>query len=248
MLTYERTDECRMTFLRRCLDDPELTEGERCGRCDTCGGVVPPGPPASEQVSAARAGLDVIGVELVPRRQWPTGMAALGVELSGRIAPDEQPEAGRALARLDGLGWSLPLRDLLAGGDGELPVALREPLTRLLREWQPDADAIVAIDSATRPQLLRHLTAGVAQLLGLPVLGAVRPDPQQPPGRHDVNSAQRLASVARRLRTIGELDVAGRRVLLVDDSTDSGWTLAHVARLLRVGGADAVLPLVLAQR
>jgi ATP-dependent DNA helicase RecQ len=35
-------------------------------------------------------------------------------------------------------------------------------------------------------------------------------------------------------------------VLLVDDYTDSGWTLAVGARLLRQARADQVLPLVLA--
>ncbi|CAM5724292.1 hypothetical protein SVIOM342S_03168 [Streptomyces violaceorubidus] len=35
-------------------------------------------------------------------------------------------------------------------------------------------------------------------------------------------------------------------VLLVDDYSDSGWTLAVGARLLRQAGAGEVLPLVLA--
>jgi ATP-dependent DNA helicase RecQ len=35
-------------------------------------------------------------------------------------------------------------------------------------------------------------------------------------------------------------------VLLVDDWTETGWTLAVAARLLRKSGAQAVLPLVLA--
>ena len=35
-------------------------------------------------------------------------------------------------------------------------------------------------------------------------------------------------------------------ILLVDDRTDTGWTLTVVARLLRLSGADAVYPFVLA--
>jgi ATP-dependent DNA helicase RecQ len=35
-------------------------------------------------------------------------------------------------------------------------------------------------------------------------------------------------------------------VLLVDDYTDSGWTLAVAARQLRQAGSEQVLPLVLA--
>lgn len=111
-------------------------------------------------------------------------------------------------------------------------------------------EGVVAVDSATRPQLVRHLAAGVAHLAGVPLLGAVRPDPHRPPGRHDVNSATRLAGVHHRLG-LGEpaaSAVAGRAVLLVDDFTDSGWTLTVAARLLRQAGAAAVHPLVLAQR
>ena len=35
MIDYQNTDGCRMDFLRRQLDDPEL-DGTGCGRCDTC--------------------------------------------------------------------------------------------------------------------------------------------------------------------------------------------------------------------
>jgi ATP-dependent DNA helicase RecQ len=38
----------------------------------------------------------------------------------------------------------------------------------------------------------------------------------------------------------------GSPVLLVDDRTDTGWTLTEAARVLRTAGAGEVLPLVLA--
>ncbi|TDE90845.1 RecQ family ATP-dependent DNA helicase [Occultella glacieicola] len=256
MIAYERTDACRMAFLRRDLDDPELAEGERCGRCDNCGGVTVPEPPDLDVVEAARERLDTPGIEITPRRQWPSGMSELGVDLRGRLGEGERAQTGRAIARLDGLGWSVPLRELFApvGGstpDGELPVGLRTPLMRVVADWAPNADGVVFVDSATRPELVQHLAQGVARLLKVPMVGRVAPAPERGPGRHDVNSAQRLAAVARRL----ELDLsdaaatglAGKSVVLVDDYTDSGWTLAYAAMLLRRAGAGAVLPLVLAQ-
>lgn len=283
MLDYEATDGCRMAFLRAALDDPELEDGWRCGRCDTCGGVTLPALPDAEAVAAARADMDRPGVEVVARRQWPSGMDRLGLDLRGRLGADELAETGRAVARLDGLGWSAPLRELFAATtpDGDTPVALRRAAARVLDDWaelyeaapQPDGetladdapggggpaerrllvDGVVAVRSATRPRLTFHLATGLASYLGKPLIGAVGPVPgREEPGRHDVNSATRLAGVAGRLQLelsdAARAGLAGRRVLLVDDYTESGWTLTVAARLLRRAGAAAVHPFVLGVR
>src|SRR5690606_28756693 len=65
MLEYERLSTCRMAFLRRALDDPDLEGGWRCGRCDVCGGVTLPAAPESTAVTAVREGMDRVGVEIV---------------------------------------------------------------------------------------------------------------------------------------------------------------------------------------
>ncbi len=273
MLEYERLDSCRMAFLRHVLDDPDLTNDWRCGRCDNCGGVTLPAAPDGSAIEAAREGLDRVGVEIVARRQWPSGMDALGIELRGRIPAPEQAQPGRAIARLDGLGWSGALRDLFestdgagAAVDGETPGSLREAAVRTLEDWDgvwaPGSvasegtqrvtaiEGVVAIRSTTRPQLLDHLGPGLARFLKVPFIGTVGPvAARAEPDRHDVNSAQRLASVSRRLTL--ELDEAaveglyGRTLLLVDDYTDSGWTLTVTARLLLRAGAAKVHPFVL---
>ncbi|GAA1650066.1 RecQ family ATP-dependent DNA helicase [Georgenia ruanii] len=300
MLGYEHLDGsgCRMAYLRAQLDDPELEPGWRCGRCDLCGGLSLDPSVDVGAVQQARAAMDRPGIEVTPRRQWPTGMEALGLDLRGKIPDAERAEDGRALARLDGLGWSVPLRELFEpahgagaatagdpaadpaptdpaadptspagpveaahGRDGLLPAALRRPVQQVLEEWapalrrgdgSPGVDGVVVLASAARPELVTHLARGVAHILRAPVVGEVVPDPDRPAGRHDVNSAQRLAGIQRRLHLrLSEAAVAGlpgRTVVLVDDYTDSGWTLAVAARLLRQAGATAVHPFVLAQR
>ncbi|MGC5616100.1 RecQ family ATP-dependent DNA helicase [Georgenia sp. Z1491] len=259
MLAYARLEapQCRMAVLRAHLDDPDLAEGWRCGRCDLCGGMELASGVDERAAEQARAGLDRPGLEIEPRRQWPSGMARLGVELSGKIPEGERAETGVAVGRLDGVGLAGALRTALgpAAGDGPVPADLVGPLRQTLTAWAAGTDpvaGIVAVDSTTRPQLVRDLAVHVSQTLGVPVVGALAPAPGTEPGRHDVNSASRLASVVRRLELgLSEAALAGlpgRRVLLVDDSTDSGWTLTVAARMLRRAGADAVVPLVLGVR
>ena len=269
MLDYQSSSGCRMAFLRRVLDDPDLVDGWACGRCDACGGVELPGAPDASTVEAARAGMDRVGVEVTARRQWPSGLGTLGLDLKGRIPAEEQAEPGRAVARLDGLGWSGALRDLFSARDaegrvvdGETPVPLRTAAVRALEDWEalwttgadgepaPVVAGVVGVRSLTRPQLTDHLSTGLARYLGVPVVGSIGPAPgREEPDRHDVNSAQRLAGVARRLDlSLSEearAGLPGRAVLLVDDLTDSGWTLAVAARMLRRAGAGAVYPFVL---
>ncbi len=248
MLDYVAAQGCRMQFLREALDDPGA---DRCGRCDRCGGLDLVTTVSSDVVAQAQERLDRPGVAVAPRKLWPTGMSGVGVALTGKIPGDEQAEPGWAVARLTDLGWGRALHDLLRDGapDGELPVPLRHALVQVLDAWSFDGgrpDGIVVVGSASRPQLVGHLGDGLSRYLDLPVLATFDVLDPDSPSPHDVNSAQRLRAVARRHRLSAPEAVAGRRVLLLDDRTDTGWTLAVCAQALRQAGATAAYPLVLA--
>ncbi|WP_370100250.1 DEAD/DEAH box helicase [Streptacidiphilus sp. MAP12-20] len=259
MLDYAAAGSCRMEFLRRQLDDVEAT---RCGRCDNCTGTRLPIEVSAETLAAARAALGRPGVEVEPRRMWPTGMQAVGVELKGRIPAGEQAATGRALGRLSDIGWGTRLRPLLApdAPDAQVPPQVLDAVVTLLADWSRGPSsweqrpvAVVSIASRTRPELVGSLAEGIARIGRLPLLGQV----DYVPGADRVrggrgNSAQRLRQLHGTLTVPGELaaalaELGGGPVLLVDDYADSGWTLAVAARLLRRAGASGVLPLVLAQ-
>src|SRR3954452_22846072 len=113
MIAYARPveeAECRMSFLQHALDDPTAAP---CGRCDVCAGPWYSVDVPESAAEAASAVLDRPGVELAPRAQWPTGADRLGVDVKGKIAPSDQVEPGRAVARLTDLGWGQRLRTLL---------------------------------------------------------------------------------------------------------------------------------------
>ena len=103
MLDYQATDGCRMAFLRGQLDDPELGEGEQCGRCDNCTGARYDADVDATAAEDTRQRLMRPGVEITPRKQWPSGLAKLGVKLSGKIG--DGPSPGRVIGRLTDLGW-----------------------------------------------------------------------------------------------------------------------------------------------
>jgi ATP-dependent DNA helicase RecQ len=245
MLDYLSTAECRLVFLRRQLDDPDPTP---CGRCDVCTGTVW-SPEVSAEVSAAAAErLRKPGVEIAPRKMWPSGMKELGVPVSGRLKADELAETGRAVGRLSDIGWGTRLRELLAGPDQPVPADLLDAVVRVLAgwDWAQRPVGVVGIGSRTRPNQLEHLARRIAEIGRLPLLGMLPPAGERP-GAHE-NSAQRLAAVWEGFDTAALPDLAGLDgpVLLVDDLVDSGWTLTVAARAVRRAGAPAVLPLALA--
>ncbi len=243
MLDYLQTDQCRMRFLRDQLDDPEAAD---CGRCDNCGGMSLSDEISGAALDEASARLARPGVVIEPRKMWPTALANLGVELKGKIA--EPPSPGRAVARLTDLGHGQALRALFAPAtpDGPVPVPLAQAVVAVLGDWRPSVDAIVVVESATRPTLTADLADGLSRYLKVPVAGRYAiTDPDVPPGKGAMNSAQRVSAVGRRYRLEAD-DLAGRSVLLVDDLVVTGWTLTLAARAIRAAGAADVLPLTLA--
>lgn len=243
MLDYQATAGCRMVFLRGQLDDPELAPDARCGRCDNCTGRRYEAAVAQDILTDTAQRLSRPGVLVAPRKQWPSGLAALGVPLSGRIGEGAAP--GRAIGRLTDLGWGARLRRLLAEPDGELPDDVLAAAVEVLKVWDWDRrpTAVMGLDSETHPLLISSTVQRLAQIGRLTNLGILTYTPQRRPVTA-ANSAYRVAALDGAWEP-PQLDVDGP-VLLVDDMTDTGWTLTMAARLLRTAGVADVLPLVLA--
>ncbi|MGA5453555.1 RecQ family ATP-dependent DNA helicase [Streptomyces umbrinus] len=264
MRDYVTTAGCRMEFLRRQLDDEGATP---CGRCDRCAGPRFADAVSSSSLDSARGELGRAGVEVEPRKMWPTGLPAVGVDLKGRIPAGEQAGSGRALGRLSDIGWGNRLRPMLSpqAPDEPIPDDVAKAVVGVLADWakgpggwasgSPDAQprpvGVVTMASHGRPRLIQSLGARIAEVGRLPLLGSI----EYAPGHEAAqvsrsNSAQRLKALDGALVVppglTATLAQAQGPVLLVDDSTETGWTLAVAARLLRRAGAQGVLPLVLA--
>jgi ATP-dependent DNA helicase RecQ len=111
-------------------------------------------------------------------------------------------------------------------------------------EWQTRPVAVLAMDSVARPRLIGSLAGRLAELGRLADLGTLRYRPERRPVSA-ANSAYRVAALNDSWET-PDLSAVGGPVLLVDDLTDTGWTLTMAARVVRDGGAPAVLPFAMA--
>jgi ATP-dependent DNA helicase RecQ len=250
MLDYQATTGCRMEFLRRNLDDPAAAP---CGRCDTCTDRGFSAEVSDDALAAARSHLGRPGVEITPRRQWPTALDSL----SGRIPPAEQAAAGRALGRVSDLGWGERLRRVVGAEtpDGPVSPELVTAVVALLKDWatgdEPWAQrpvGVVGMDSIGHRELVGSLATRIAEIGRMPLLGAITTALEPAGGR--ANSAHRVRALLDDItvpRSLAEaVGAIEGPVLLVDDYVDSGWTMALAARALRRAGAPAVLPLALA--
>jgi ATP-dependent DNA helicase RecQ len=153
-------------------------------------------------------------------------------------------EPGRALARGEDSIWSGAVRAALAA-DAPLPADLFDGIVATLSEWGWPAGRpswVTWVPSRRRSRLLGDLAGRLAEL------GRMRlatPLAAEGPGFQDdaATNADSAGTALRRLRVDGA--VPSGAVLLVDDTSRSGFTLTVAAALLRDAGAGPVYPLVL---
>ncbi len=243
MLAYLTTDGCREMFLRRHLDDDTATP---CGRCDNCTGATWDADVAETAVKSAHERLVRPGIDLEPRRQWPTGLE----ELKGASSRNSRPapaarsggsptSAGAPVSRNCSRAPTSPYRTTSsrrssrcsragAGSSGRSPSSVSPR--------SPNPSSYAASPSASPT---------VGRLTYLGELGYRNGSPGK-----QFNSNQRVQAIRATLAMPRDLAAkiaeAGGPVLLVDDRADTGWTLTLAAAQIRHAGAPQVLPLVLA--
>jgi ATP-dependent DNA helicase RecQ len=246
MRAYQRTDGCRLRFLREQLDDAGAGD---CGRCDRCRGVDESAAVDAEEVARVTRFLRTAVVVLEPRKQWPRGFEGR----SGNIKPEARPEEGRALAFGTDPGWSEVLAPLFAGPDAPPDDELLRGVAEALKAWPWGRRPtwVTWVPSRRRPLLVHGLAARLAEIGGMELVDAVRRvRVDAPPQARMDNSATQAANVLDAFsfgRVDGEPLPLGPG-LLIDDAVRSGWTMAVVAEGLRSAGSGLILPFALWKR
>lgn len=199
-----------------------------------------------ESVQAALHFLRRTDLFIEPRRQWVAdGFPVFG--LRGNIREDHRAQVGRALCMWGDAGWGDLIRKGKQGNhfSDELVVACRD----LMKRWEPRPPPawVTAVPSRRHAQLVPSFAQRLAVALGLPFVDTLEKTDDRPAQKNMANSVQQARNLDGALALAKGVAIPPGAVLLVDDMTDSRWTLTVATWLLRSAGAGDVWPLVLAQ-
>ena len=229
-----------MEFLRRELDDPQA---EPCGRCMNCTGdrleIHVDDGVRLEALEHLRG--STLFIE--PRLQWPSNLG----EPKGRIPEGERLEPGRALSVYGDGGWGRLVREGRQEHEHFSDELVAAAATMIADSWQPEPSPawVTCVPSMVHPNLVPDFAARLAAALGLPFREVVTKVAENQPQTLMENSAQQLRNVLEAFEITGEVPAA-EPVLLVDDISDSRWTMTVIGRSLRLAGSGPVFPFALA--
>ena len=237
---YIHTKQCRMAFLQRALNDPDVSE---CGRCDNCLGRPLISSSANPSlVVRAQQFLRRMDFPIAPRMQIPRG-AWTKYGLSGNLPLALRASEGRALSRWGDAGWGIIVKE--AKQSGRFGDDLVDATLEMIQRWRPTPFPkwITCIPSARRPNLVHSFAERLGQRLGLPFRSVLATAGTSDPQKAQQNSFHQCKNLDGVFAVRGRVPSAP--VLLVDDTVDSRWTFTIAVALLREAGSGEVFPVAL---
>jgi ATP-dependent DNA helicase RecQ len=241
---YMQDGRCLMQILAKALDDDLAIPCGKCANCDPANAFSTEYPHELGQKSVEFLGNTMIVIE--PKRQAGNGYAKAAERFPiynfnpnfGELAH----EPGAILCRWREAGWG----EIAAAGkqahafDPRLADAC---VTMINERWNPDPMPtwVTYVPSQNFPKLVKDFAELVAAKLGLECIEAVVKVNETPPQKDMQNSDHRCKNIdgAFAVQNVRE----GEPVLLIDDASDSGWTFAVIAALLRREASGPVFPM-----
>ncbi|HDZ9144784.1 TPA: RecQ family ATP-dependent DNA helicase [Vibrio cholerae] len=234
--------DCKMTYLRRALDDNDLTP---CGKCASCLGQavinLPVNPALAHQAATFLKHAEMV---IKPRAQVAAN-AFLEYGFSGNLPQNLRANEGRVLSRWGDAGWGRVVADQKHAGQfsDELVEAMA---TMILERWHPNPmpQWVCCVPSRNHPELVPQLARKLALRLELPFIDAVSKVKNNQPQKGQQNRFHQCRNLDGAFAITQP--VPNTPMLLVDDIVDSGWTLTVIAALLKQAGSGDVYPVALA--
>ena len=229
MRDYATTTGCRMAFLRNALDDNVV---DACGRCDNCTGKRYDGGTSKKLIGQALSFIRQRPIIIEPRKMWAG-------HRSGRITNLLEP--GRALCYISDPGWGDEFVETKRGGQ-MLSDEIVAASAALIKNWMPGFDGcVVYVPSLDADRnLVGDFAERLAGLLDVPLSNCTVKARRNEPQQLMENSAQQLRNVDGAFGIDGT--VPRGPILLVDDASDSRWTMTVVGDLLLTQGSGPVYP------
>ena len=239
---YIHTDECRMAFLQRALDEPTST---RCGRCSNCLNRTSRSDPLHETLlAAATLFMSRADLPLHLNKQVVSGAFAQ-YTFRGNLPDAIRGEEGRILARWGDAGWgAMVAADKHAGRFRD---ELVQACAEMIRErWMPSPppEWVFCVPSRRHPNLVPDFAKRLAEKLALPFVDVVSKVVDNQPQKMQQNRFHQCKNLDGVFKVSCPLPKGP--VLLADDVVDSGWTLTIIAALMRQLYSAEVYPVALA--
>ncbi|ELA4931289.1 RecQ family ATP-dependent DNA helicase [Vibrio vulnificus] len=233
---------CKMTYLRRALDDNDPTP---CGKCASCLGKAVinllVNPALAHQAATFLKHAEMV---IKPRAQVAAN-AFLEYGFRGNLPQNLRANEGRVLSRWGDAGWGKVVADQKHAGQfsDELVEAMA---TMILERWHPNPmpQWVCCVPSRNHPELVPQFARKLALRLELPFIDAVSKVKNNQPQKGQQNRFHQCRNLDGAFAITQP--VPNTSMLLVDDIVDSGWTLTVIAALLKQAGSGDVYPVALA--
>jgi len=196
-------------------------------------------------VQDAVAFLRRTSLPLEPRKLWPTG-GLPQLNVSGKITPEHQAQAGKVLCSWGDAGWGALVRRGKYE-DRRFADDLVQACAKLVHQWAPTPAPswVTCVPSRRHPGLVPDFARRLAASLNLPFYEVLEKTADRPEQKAMANSSQQARNVDGAIGVISQT-LPTSPVLLVDDLVDSRWTMTVAAYLLASHGSGPVYPLALA--
>lgn len=239
---YIASRECRMTFLRRALDEPT---DARCGKCSNCLNRSARDALLDDRLlNAAGLFMKRADLPLILNKQVAKD-AFVQYAFQGNLPRNEQGAEGRILSRWGDAGWgAMVAEDKRAGRFRD---ELVDACAEMIRErWVPDPapEWVCCVPSRQHPDLVPDFARRLAEKLALPFVDVVSKVVDNQPQKMQQNRFHQCKNLDGVFKVSPQLPKGP--VLLVDDVVDSGWTLTIIAALMRQLDCGEVYPVALA--
>ena len=240
MEEYLSHNKCLMSFLRKELNDSNISDCGKCANC-TSEGVLDAEFSHENGVRAA-AFLRHTYIPIVPKKQFAKD-AFLTYGFTSKLPEELRAQEGRVLSKWGDAGWGKLVAD--NKHNNHFDDKLVDAMANMIQEWNltPSPKWITSVPSLNHTTLVPDFAKRLAIKMNLPYRESIVKIKQNKPQKlmenrfhqcHNLDGAFEINDI-----------ITNEPVLLVDDIVDSGWTLTLLSALLQKAGTGFVYPVAL---